>query len=167
MNNILYELCKMNIYFLSNDNICRNFICDDGAHLNKKGSYILASNSAPFNNSIFNFNWLSCESCLTENCNSKCLSGNNMNENTKLSNNSDSALYPLTNKIEETDEDTIRFSNKYKKENSDTSIVTQSILNLIKWNFYCKEKLIFLLWLKLNLISLFQSVPDLRLFETV
>ena len=98
MNNILYELCKMNIYFLSSDNICRNFICDDGAHLNKKGSYILASNSAPFNNSIFNFNWLSCESCLTENCNSKCLSGNNMNENTKLSNNSDSALYPLTNK---------------------------------------------------------------------
>ena len=55
-----------------------------------------------------------------------------MNENTKLSNNSDSALYPLTNKIEETDEDTIRFSNKYKKENSDTPIITQSILNLIK-----------------------------------
>ena len=90
-----------------------------------------------------------------------------MNENTKLSNNSDSALYPLTNKNEETDEDTTRFSNKYKKDNSDRSIVTQSILNLIKWNFYCKEKLIFLLWLKLNLISPFQSVPDLRLFETI
>ena len=55
-----------------------------------------------------------------------------MNENTKLSNNSDSALYPLTNKNEETDEDTTRFSNKYKKDNSDRSIVTQSILNLIK-----------------------------------
>ena len=30
MNDILYDLCKTNnIYFLSNDNISRNFICDD------------------------------------------------------------------------------------------------------------------------------------------
>ena len=45
VNDILYDLCKMNnIYFLSNSNISRNFICDDGVHLNEKGTHILASN---------------------------------------------------------------------------------------------------------------------------
>ena len=44
------------------------------------------------------------KSCLTEKCNSKCLSGNNANKNTKLSNNYDSVLRPNIN--EETDEDT-------------------------------------------------------------
>ena len=44
-----------------------------------------------FINSIFIFNWLY-SSCLTKNCISKCLSGNNINESTKLSNNSGSVL---------------------------------------------------------------------------
>ena len=49
VNDILYDLCKMNnIYFLSNDNISRNFICDDGVHLIQKGTHILASNFVTF-----------------------------------------------------------------------------------------------------------------------
>ena len=56
VNDILYDLCKMNnVYFLSNDNICKNFICDDGT-LNQKGTHILASNFVIFINSIFHFN---------------------------------------------------------------------------------------------------------------
>ena len=95
MNDILYDLCKMNnIYFLSNDNISRNFICDDGVHLNWKGTHILVSNFVTLIDNIFNVNWLYRESCLTENCNLKCLSGNNINGNTKLSNNSDSVFKP-------------------------------------------------------------------------
>ena len=35
VNDVLYDLCKMNnIYLSSNDNIRRNFICDDDVHLN-------------------------------------------------------------------------------------------------------------------------------------
>ena len=79
-----------NIYFLSNDNISRNFICDDGVHHNQKGTYILACNFVTFLNSVFNVSCLYSESCLTENCNSKCLSRNNANGNPKLLKNSDS-----------------------------------------------------------------------------
>ena len=54
VNDRLYDLCKINnIYFLSNDSISWNFICDDR---HQKGSLILASNFATFINSIFNFN---------------------------------------------------------------------------------------------------------------
>ena len=57
VNGILYDLCKMNNnYFSSNDNISRNFICDDGVHLNQKGIHILASNFVAFINNIFNVN---------------------------------------------------------------------------------------------------------------
>ena len=38
VNDILYDLCKINVYFLLNDNISRNFICDNGMHLNQKGT---------------------------------------------------------------------------------------------------------------------------------
>ena len=56
VKDILYDLFKMNnIYFLSNDNIIRNFICD-GVHRNQKGTHILASNFVTSINSIFNFN---------------------------------------------------------------------------------------------------------------
>ena len=49
MNDILYDLCKVdNINFLSNDKISRNFIYDDGMHLNQKGTHILASNFVNF-----------------------------------------------------------------------------------------------------------------------
>ena len=52
----IYDLFKMNnIYFLSNDNVNRNFICD-GVHHNQKGTHILASNFVTSINSIFNFN---------------------------------------------------------------------------------------------------------------
>ena len=102
----MYDLYKMNnTYFLSNDNTSRNFVCDNGVHLNQKGTHSLASNFVTFINSIFNFNWLYSESCLAENCNSKCLSGNNIHENTNLSKTSDSILSPFTNINEETDED--------------------------------------------------------------
>ena len=47
-----------NVYFLSNDNISWNFICDDSLHLNQKGTHITASNFVTFINSIFNFNLL-------------------------------------------------------------------------------------------------------------
>lgn len=73
------------IYFLSNDNISRSFICDDDVHLNQKSAHILASGFVTFINSIFNVRWLYSESCLREKCNSKCLTGNNINGNTKLS----------------------------------------------------------------------------------
>ena len=45
-----------NVYFLSNGSITRNLICDDGVHLNQKGTHILASNFVTFINSNFNFN---------------------------------------------------------------------------------------------------------------
>ena len=86
---------------------------------NQKGTHILASNFVDVINSIFNFNWLYNESCLTENCNCKCLFGNNINENTKVSNNSDSVLSPVTNINEETDEDTLSILDKRRKDNSD------------------------------------------------
>ena len=53
----MYDLYKMNnTYFLSNDNTSRNFVCDNGVHLNQKGTHSLASNFVTFINSIFNFN---------------------------------------------------------------------------------------------------------------
>ena len=135
MNDIFYDLCKMNnTYFLSNDNISGNFICDDGVHLNQKGTHILASNFVTFIN-IFNVNWLYGESRLTENYNSKCLSGNNINGNTKLSNNSDSVLSPLTNINEETDEGALSILNKRRKENSDWLIFGNLNINSINSKF--------------------------------
>ena len=39
---MIYNLCKMNnIYFLSNNNISGNFICDDEVHPNQNGTLIL------------------------------------------------------------------------------------------------------------------------------
>ena len=55
VNDILYDLCKINVYFLLNDNISRNFICDNGMHLNQQGTHILADNFVAFIN-IFNSN---------------------------------------------------------------------------------------------------------------
>ena len=57
VNGRLFDLCReINIYFLSNDNISRNFICKDGVHLNQEGTHILASNFVNFVKSIYNFN---------------------------------------------------------------------------------------------------------------
>ena len=57
MNDILYNLCKINhIYFLSNDSISRDCIRDDDVHLNQKRTHILASNFVSLTNSIFNIN---------------------------------------------------------------------------------------------------------------
>ena len=40
---MIYNLCKMNnIYFLSNNNISGNFICDDEVHPNQNGTLILS-----------------------------------------------------------------------------------------------------------------------------
>ena len=130
VNDILYDIGKMNnIYFLSNGNIYRNFICDDGVHLNQKGTHILAMNFVTFIN-VFNVNWLYRESCLTENGNSKCSSGNNINGNTKLSNNSDSVLSPFTNINEETEEDALSSLSKRRKDNSDRLIFGNLNINL-------------------------------------
>ena len=136
MNDILYDLCKMNnIYFLSNENISRNFICDDGVHLNHKSTHILACNFDTFTNNIFNVNWPYRESCLTENYNSKCLSGNNIDGNTKLSNNSDSVKSPLTNINEETNEDALSNLNKHRKDNSDRLTFGNLNINSINSKF--------------------------------
>ena len=57
VNDRLYYICsESNVYFLTNDNINRSFICDDGVHLNQKGTHILASNFVDFINGIYNFN---------------------------------------------------------------------------------------------------------------
>ena len=41
---------------IPHDNINRSFICDDGVHLNQKGTHILASNFVDFINGIYNCN---------------------------------------------------------------------------------------------------------------
>ena len=158
MNDILYDLCKLNnIYFLSNDNISRSFICDDGIHLNQKGTHILASNFVTFINNIFNVNWLYRESCLTENCNSKCLSGNNINRNIKLSNNSDSVLSPLTNINEETDEDALGILNKRRRDNCDRLIFGNLNINSINSKF---DQMKFLLQGKVDILVLSETKLD-------
>ena len=45
----------MFFYFISNDNINRDFFCHDGVHLNKDGTCILAGPFMDFVNSINNF----------------------------------------------------------------------------------------------------------------
>ena len=42
-------------YFISNDNITRDFICQDGVHLNKGGTCILAGHFVDFENATNNF----------------------------------------------------------------------------------------------------------------
>ena len=57
VSDVLCDLCKINnIYFLAHNNIGRNFISEDGVHLNKDGTYLLASNFVNFINNIFGFN---------------------------------------------------------------------------------------------------------------
>ena len=158
MNDTLYDLRKMNnIYFLSNDNISRNFICDDGLHLNQKGTHILASNFVTFINNIFNVNWLYRESCLTENCNSKCLSGNNINANTKLSNNSDSVVSPLNNINEETNEDALSILNKCRRDNYDRLIFGNLNINSVNSEF---DQMKFLLQGKVDVLVLTETKLD-------
>ena len=137
MNDVLYYMIyiKWIFTFHQNDNTSMNFIWDDDMYLNQKGTRNLASNCVTFINSVFNFNWLYSESCLTENSNSKCLSWNNVNENTKLSNNSDDVLSPLININEETDEDTLTFLNKHRKDTSDRLIYCNLIINSINSKF--------------------------------
>ena len=57
--------------------------------------------------------------------------GNNIKENTKLSNNSNSVLKPLTNINEETDEDTLSILNKQRKDNSERLIFGNLNINSI------------------------------------
>ena len=42
-------------YFISNDNITRDFICQDGVHLSKDGTCILEGHFVDFVNAINNF----------------------------------------------------------------------------------------------------------------
>lgn len=54
----LYErlniLCKdSNFHYLLNDNITRNYLVEDGIHLNDNGTHILAENFVDFINFIF------------------------------------------------------------------------------------------------------------------
>ena len=42
-------------YFSSNVKITRDFICQDGVHLNKDGTCVLAGNFVDFINTINNF----------------------------------------------------------------------------------------------------------------
>ena len=45
LNDILKKLCLVNdLYFISSHNIMKYFICQDGVHLNKDGTCILAVN---------------------------------------------------------------------------------------------------------------------------
>ena len=45
INDELQELCKKyNLYYISNDEIGRSFLCDDGIHLSLKDMDILAGN---------------------------------------------------------------------------------------------------------------------------
>ena len=143
-----------NNYFSSNDNISRNFICDDGVHLNQKGIHILASNFVAFINNIFNVNWLYRESPLTENCNFLYSSGNNINGNTKLSNNSDSVLSPLTKINEEADEDALSILSKRRKDNSDKSIFGNLNINSINSRF---DQMKFLLQEKVDILVLTET----------
>ena len=57
INEKLEELCKIyGFYFISNDEICRDFLCDDGVHLLEEGTEILAGNFLyTVNNDILNF----------------------------------------------------------------------------------------------------------------
>ena len=56
LNDVLRYLCFVNdFYFISNDNITRDFICQDGVHLNKDGTSILAGHFVYFVNAINNF----------------------------------------------------------------------------------------------------------------
>ena len=54
-NDELQELCKKcNFYYISNDEIGRSFLCDDGVHLSDKDMDILAGNFVNnMNNTIF------------------------------------------------------------------------------------------------------------------
>ena len=57
LNDILRNLCLVmnDFYFISNDNITRDFICQDGVHLNKDGTCILTGYFVDFVNAINNF----------------------------------------------------------------------------------------------------------------
>ena len=56
LNDILRNLCSVNGFcFISNDNITKDFISQDGVHLNKDGTCILAGNFVDFINSINHF----------------------------------------------------------------------------------------------------------------
>ena len=45
VNEKLQDLCrKYGFHFISNDNIAREFLCDDGIHLLDDGTYIFAGN---------------------------------------------------------------------------------------------------------------------------
>ena len=57
LNDILRNLCLVvnDFYFISNDNITRDFICQDGVHLNKDGTCILTRYFVDFVKAINNF----------------------------------------------------------------------------------------------------------------
>ena len=56
LNDILINLCLVNdFYFILNDNITRDLIYQDGVHLNKDGTCILADILVDFANAINNF----------------------------------------------------------------------------------------------------------------
>ena len=57
LNDILRNLCLVvnDFYFILKDNITRDFICQDGVHLNKDGTCILTGYFLDFVNAINNF----------------------------------------------------------------------------------------------------------------
>ena len=96
------------------------------------------------------------ESCLTENCNSKCLSGN-INRNTKLSNNSENVLSPLPNINEENNEDALSILNKRRKDYSDRLIFGNLNINSINSKF---DQMKFLLQGKVDILVLTETKLD-------
>ena len=97
------------------------------------------------------------ESCLTENCNSKCLSGNIINGNTKLSNNSENVLSPLPNINEENNEDALSILNKRRKDYSDRLIFGNLNINSINSKF---DQMKFLLQGKVDILVLTETKLD-------
>ena len=56
LKDILKKLCSVNdFYFISNDIITRDFNCQDGVHLNKHGTCVLAGNFVDIINRVNNF----------------------------------------------------------------------------------------------------------------
>ena len=97
------------------------------------------------------------EFCLTENCNSKCLYGNNINESTKLSNNSNIVLSHLTNINDEKDENTSSILNKPRKDSSDRLIFGNLNINSINSKF---DQIKFRLQGKVDILVLTETKLD-------
>ena len=159
VNDVLHDLCQSNnIYYLSNDNISRSFVCDDGIHLNQNGTYILASNFVDFINSIFNFKWLySTEICETENLKTFGKFENfEKNDSSELSIISAKSIRPF---IENNDiaDNPLNILNKRKRDNPDRLIFGNLNVNSIRSKF---DQMKFLLQGKVDILVLTETKLD-------